>query len=105
MSRTILRDKRRPRPSELSSPALLGCHVYLPKCIPHQMPTYLPGLIHDVSAMREGGFRLREVADVASTMSDSLSLIITSRQGEADGAEALTLTPSDHGARDRKSVV
>jgi len=62
-------------------------------------PTYLPGLIHEVSAMREGGLRLRAVADVASTMSDNLSLIITKRQGETEGAEALTLIPSDHGAR------
>src|ERR1035437_6276553 len=88
-----------PRPSELPSPGLLGLQVYLPRCIRHQMPTYLPGLIREVSAMREGGLRLSAVADVFSTISDSLSLIITNRQGETAGAERLTLTPSDHGAR------
>src|SRR5258708_3030997 len=88
-----------PRPSELSSPGLLGCQVYCPRCIPHQMPTYLPGLIHEVSAMREGGLRLSAIAAVPSTMSDSLSLIITNLQGELAGAVAFTRTPSDHGAR------
>jgi hypothetical protein len=38
-------------------------------------------------------------ADVASTMSDNLSLIITCRQGETAGADALTFTPSDQGIR------
>ena len=46
--------------------------------MPHQMPTNFPGLIHDVSATIDGGFKFNVVADVFSTISDSLSLIITS---------------------------
>src|SRR5258708_16191295 len=66
-----------PRPSVLSSPGLPGFQVYLARCIPHQMPMYFPGLIHDVSEMRLGGFRLSVVWGVSSTISPLLPLIIT----------------------------
>src|ERR1700691_2301636 len=58
-------------------------------CVPdHQFHAVLPGLIQDVSAMAEGGFRL-------PTMFDSISLpgsapISSTRQGQLMGADVRT---------------
>src|ERR1700733_14543368 len=69
-------------------------------CVPdHQFHAVFPGLIQDVSAMAEGGFRL-------PTMFDSISLpgsdpISSTRQGQVMGAEVRTASigSSARGAR------
>src|SRR5271170_6183110 len=69
-------------------------------CVPdHQFQAVFPGLIQDVSAMAEGGFRL-------PTMFDSISLpgsdpISSTRQGQLMGAEVCTasVVSSLRGAR------
>ncbi len=76
--------------------------VQIPRCMPHQIPTYLPGLIHEVSASRLGSLRLRIRWDV--TRSPGVVAIWIVRHGETKGAFALTLAPSAHGTRSARSV-
>src|SRR5664280_1235974 len=50
----------------------------------HQSQEVLPGLIHEVSAIADGGFRLTTMLD--STSRPGSSAIIKTRQGELAGA-------------------
>src|SRR5215475_13011180 len=54
----------------------------------HQSHAVLPGLIHDVSAMADGGFRLITIFD--STSRPGCALIRMTRHGDRTGVAALT---------------
>ena len=56
----------------------------LPVIISHQTPTYLQGLIHDVSAILQGSFRLSVRRE--ARMPRASSETITVRHGVVQGA-------------------
>ena len=51
------------------------------KCMPHHIPMNFMGLIHEVSVMRQGSFRLSMIRDATSPCRSSARTI--NRQGEA----------------------
>src|SRR5579862_7013887 len=57
----------------------------------HQSHAALPGLIQEVSAMAQGGLRLRTMLD--SMKRPGLSATIMTRQGECTGVTPTTETP------------
>ena len=75
-------------------------HSDWPLWISHHTPTYLPGLIHDVSPAADRA-RIVEVEDRASDSirSPGVSPMTSVRQGELCGAVPRTLTPSGSATR------
>jgi hypothetical protein len=78
-------------------------HSDSPLWISHHTPTYLPGLIHDVSPSQiaHGSLRLRISVD--SIRSPGVSPMTSVRHGERCGAVPRTLTPSGSATRADRS--
>src|SRR5690349_12915867 len=72
------------------------------RCIPHQIPSYFIGWIQRVSAICDGGLRLRPSTD--GTRSATRSATCTVRHGVRSGVRPRTLMPSAHGASAALSV-
>ena len=64
----------------------------VPRCMPHQMPTYLNGLTHDTSPSLLGSLRLRMRSDMYRP--GASSAICSVRHGVANGAVRLHLRPA-----------
>ena len=57
--------------------------VDFPTCISHQIPIYFIGLIHEVSSILDGSFRLRIILELTISLASSLTIIVL--QGETQG--------------------
>ncbi|MNX89093.1 hypothetical protein D3C86_1210930 [compost metagenome] len=78
------------------APCFSPCpHVYFSKCMPHQIPMYFEGAIHEMSLILEGSFKLS--INVEVTKSPGVFPTITVLQGVSKGACAYTFTPSAQG--------
>ena len=72
-------------------------HVHFPTIIPHQIPMYLEGLIHDTSPSLLGGLQFSVRCEAIKSRAVSVILIV--RQGVLKGMARRTLSPLDHGAK------
>ena len=81
-----------------------GAHSDWPLWISHHTPTYLPGLIHDVSRSQIAQRGLRLSVSVDSIRSPGVSPMTSVRHGEACGALPRTLTPSGRATSDERSA-
>ena len=78
-------------------------HSDWPLWISHHTPTYLPGLIHDVSRSQIAHGSLRFRTSVDSIRSPGVSPMTSVRQGDAWRPEPRTLTPSGSATRAERS--
>src|SRR5690606_5811381 len=69
--------------------------LYFSKCIPHQIPIYLEGLIQERSSIFEGSFKFN--INVELTKSPGFFPITSVLHGVTKGVCAYTFTPSVHG--------
>ena len=79
-------------------------HSDRPLWISHQTPTYLPGLIHDVSRPQIAHGSLRFSVSVDSISSAGVSPMISVRHGDSCGAVPRTLTPSGSATSSERSA-
>ena len=78
-------------------------HSDWPLWISHHTPTYLPGLIHDVSRSQIAQGSLRFRTSVDSISSPGVSPMTSVRQGDSWGPRPRTLTPSGSATRAERS--
>ena len=85
-------------PLSLVAPCLdPSSQVHFPMIIPHHMPIYLEGLIHDASSTKLGSLQLSIKSDIIKPFASSEIIIV--RQGLWKGNRSLTLSPLLQGAR------
>src|ERR1041384_1526504 len=76
--------------------------VIVPRCMPHQMPTYFIGWIQSVFATTLGGVSLRPSTEGARPVAWSATWIV--RHGVTNGVVPRTLIPSAIGASAARRV-
>src|SRR6188472_4459966 len=78
------------------APCLDPCpQVYFSRCIPHQIPMYLEGVIHERSSILEGSFKFSIIVEVAISPGVFPTIIVL--HGDLKGVSAYTFTPSAQG--------